>query len=409
MKKKNEAFVPKKNEPRGAYILHALEDHFLNGDAYTTDDEAIHICMQAAHGISYRQLRSDMDYLISIGKLVFEGSRLYLAKTKRYEDFAAKELAEILPNNNLDAETATIGLYVQLSSPSSCSARKKPRTSSSTLPAGCGREIACGSELFCSSVWRIVFKSRRNCSRCACWHSARQSQFVRCPAGMADRSSHACRCSGLSKNSVVPNRAVCGLSCMACYLRCQPLVCLRIQFIIVQNDGTQNAALRQVSLHKSGPAAEKYNRHSAAVQTSFSNGGEDAAGIDPGFPLDDGFHAVVHTVRAAAQDIFNLRTGKRQIQTPAHLLRDLIQTADHAKLQAAARSCVRDAVMSGGSPPSGCAKPETKSSPTSCREKNGCAFWRWMQRRSRSWRMFRERGAAGFSDRLHASGRGGDG
>ena len=96
MKKKNEAFVPKKNEPRGAYILHALEDHFLNGDAYTTDDEAIHICMQAAHGIFYRQLRSDMDYLISIGKLVFEGSRLYLAKTKRYEDFAAKELAEIL-------------------------------------------------------------------------------------------------------------------------------------------------------------------------------------------------------------------------------------------------------------------------------------------------------------------------
>ena len=108
MKKKNEAFVPKKNEPRGAYILHALEDHFLNGDAYTTDDEAIHICMQAAHGISYRQLRSDVDYLVSIGKLVFEGSRLYLAKTKRYEDFAAKELAEILPNNNLDAETATI-------------------------------------------------------------------------------------------------------------------------------------------------------------------------------------------------------------------------------------------------------------------------------------------------------------
>ena len=108
MKTKNEAFVPKKNEPRGAYILHSLDQHFRNGDAYTTDDEAIHICMQEAHGISYRQLRSDMDYLISVGKLVFEGSRLYLAKTKRYEDFAAKELAEILPNNNLDTETAKI-------------------------------------------------------------------------------------------------------------------------------------------------------------------------------------------------------------------------------------------------------------------------------------------------------------
>ena len=108
MKTKNEAFVPKKNEPRGAYILHALDQYFRSGDAYTADDEAIHVCMQEAHGISYRQLRSDMDYLISIGKLVFEGSRLYLAKTKRYEDFAAKELAEILPNNNLGTETAKI-------------------------------------------------------------------------------------------------------------------------------------------------------------------------------------------------------------------------------------------------------------------------------------------------------------
>ena len=84
MKTKNEAFIPKKNEPRGTYILQALDEHFRNGDAYTTDDEAIHICMQAARGISYRQLRSDMDYLISPGKLVFERSRLYLAKTKRY-------------------------------------------------------------------------------------------------------------------------------------------------------------------------------------------------------------------------------------------------------------------------------------------------------------------------------------
>lgn len=108
MKTKKEAFVPKKNEPRGAYILHALDQYFRSGDAYTSDDEAIHVCMQEAHGISYRQLRSDMDYLIATGKLVFEGSRLYLAKTKRYEDFAAKELAEILPNNNLDVENAKI-------------------------------------------------------------------------------------------------------------------------------------------------------------------------------------------------------------------------------------------------------------------------------------------------------------
>ena len=107
----------------------------------------------------------------------------------------------------------------------------------------------------------------------------------------------------------------------------------------------QNTALRQVSFHKSGPTAEEHDRHGAAVQTCFGNGRENASGIKPSFALDDGFHAVVHTVRAAAQDIFNLRTGKRQIQASAHLLRDLIQTADHAQLQAAARSCVRDAVV----------------------------------------------------------------
>ena len=55
MKTKKEAFVPKKNEPRGAYILHALDQYFRSGDAYTSDDEAIHVCMQEAHGISYIQ------------------------------------------------------------------------------------------------------------------------------------------------------------------------------------------------------------------------------------------------------------------------------------------------------------------------------------------------------------------
>ena len=90
--------------------------------------------------------------------------------------------------------------------------------------------------------------------------------------------------------------------------------------------------MRQVSLHKSGPTAEKYNRHGAAVQTCFGNGRENAAGIAPGFPLDDGFHTVVHAVGTSTQNVFNLHTGERQIKAPAHLLCDLIQTADHAKL-----------------------------------------------------------------------------
>lgn len=57
------------------------------------------------------------------------------------EDLQAEEeeYRDNIPENMQESER-----YVQLSSPSSCSARKKPRTSSSTLPAGCGREIVCG-------------------------------------------------------------------------------------------------------------------------------------------------------------------------------------------------------------------------------------------------------------------------
>ena len=95
--------------------------------------------------------------------------RLHICRFRndRYTEICLPSLT--LPGNRRRPRTyQNIGLYVQLPSPSSCSARKKPRTSSSTLPAGCGREIACGSELFCSSAWRIAFKSFRNCSRCAC-------------------------------------------------------------------------------------------------------------------------------------------------------------------------------------------------------------------------------------------------
>ena len=34
MKKKSEAFVPKKNEPRGTYILQALDEHFQRAHAH---------------------------------------------------------------------------------------------------------------------------------------------------------------------------------------------------------------------------------------------------------------------------------------------------------------------------------------------------------------------------------------
>ena len=93
--------------------------------------------------------------------------RICRSRNAQYTEICLPSLT--LPGNRRRPRTyQNNGLYVQLSSPSSCSARKKPRTSSSTLPAGCGREIVCGWELLCSSVWRIAFKSFRNCSRCAC-------------------------------------------------------------------------------------------------------------------------------------------------------------------------------------------------------------------------------------------------
>ena len=71
--------------------------------------------------------------------------RLHICRFRndRYTEIRLPSLT--LPGNRRRPRTyQNIGLYVQLSSPSSCSARKKPRTSSSTLPAGCGREIVCG-------------------------------------------------------------------------------------------------------------------------------------------------------------------------------------------------------------------------------------------------------------------------
>ena len=63
-------------------------------------------------------------------------------------------------------------------------------------PAGCGREIVVDRSCFAAPFGELVLSPWGNCSRCACWHSARQSQFVRCrpgsqteappPAGAAD-------------------------------------------------------------------------------------------------------------------------------------------------------------------------------------------------------------------------------
>lgn len=85
---------------RGAYILTALEDALKSGDAYfTSEADAIRSCQRKYQNVSLDKLKADFDYLLETGDLVFEGSRLYLHKVQRYEDFVASELASILPHN----------------------------------------------------------------------------------------------------------------------------------------------------------------------------------------------------------------------------------------------------------------------------------------------------------------------
>ena len=88
------------HKARSAYILTALEKYLRNGDAYfASEADAFRICQRKYKNVSLSKLKADFDYLLENGDLVFEGSRLYLYKVQRYEDFVASELASILPHN----------------------------------------------------------------------------------------------------------------------------------------------------------------------------------------------------------------------------------------------------------------------------------------------------------------------
>ena len=88
------------HKARGAYILTALEKYLGNGDAYfASEADAFRICQRKYQNVSLSKLKADFDYLLENGDLVFEGSRLYLYKVQRYEDFVASELTSILPHN----------------------------------------------------------------------------------------------------------------------------------------------------------------------------------------------------------------------------------------------------------------------------------------------------------------------
>ena len=90
---------------QGGYILNALEQHFLNGDAYAMLNEVFPIVKRAKKDIPFDAFREDFASLVHEGLLRREGRRVYLRDTLRYEDSAATQLASILNRNELHCPT----------------------------------------------------------------------------------------------------------------------------------------------------------------------------------------------------------------------------------------------------------------------------------------------------------------
>ena len=91
----------KTEENRSRYILSALEDHCLNGDAYVTEDILYKRCRDRRRSLSYEVFKADLAEQIRLGFIHPEGSRLYAVRTWRYENSAAQSLSAILRNPTL--------------------------------------------------------------------------------------------------------------------------------------------------------------------------------------------------------------------------------------------------------------------------------------------------------------------
>ena len=72
-------------DKRGMYILRAMEDISLNGDAYTTEDELYKVCHRDNRYLTYSAFREDLHYLLKEKYLYLEGRRLYTTLLCRYE------------------------------------------------------------------------------------------------------------------------------------------------------------------------------------------------------------------------------------------------------------------------------------------------------------------------------------
>ena len=89
-------------DKRGIYILRAMEDISLNGDAYTTIEALFRVCQRNDRRLSYSAFREDLAFLLHKGLLHLEGQRLYTTYNWRCEQSAAISLANILHAPSLD-------------------------------------------------------------------------------------------------------------------------------------------------------------------------------------------------------------------------------------------------------------------------------------------------------------------
>ena len=89
-------------DKRGIYILRAMEDISLNGDAYTTIEALFRVCQRNDRRLSYSAFREDLAFLLHKGLLHLEGQRLYTTYNWRCEQSAVISLANILraPSRN---------------------------------------------------------------------------------------------------------------------------------------------------------------------------------------------------------------------------------------------------------------------------------------------------------------------
>lgn len=86
---------------RGQYLLNAMEEMTMNGDAYVSGDQLYRFAKRSHKAMTYDQFRSDRAFLLKEGFLRLEGTRLYQKNIWEYENAAAKALAEILAHNDL--------------------------------------------------------------------------------------------------------------------------------------------------------------------------------------------------------------------------------------------------------------------------------------------------------------------